>query len=382
MKIALVHKKYTTHGGTERDMVELSNYLVKQGHEVHVFTGSWDQEVADERIKFHKAGSWGKHLGIDKYIFANNAYKEVQKYDFDIVQTFSRVGFGDVIRVGGGCHDIFVEKSLQSIENPLYEFKKKIEKSISLSDYFTRYYEAKDFKPENYKRIVAISNVVKQEIIEKYDVPSEDIVVNHIGVNIDKFKPENKKKYRKKIRKEHNLSEDDLVLLFLGSGFERKGLEYVLETMSKVKDVKLLVVGKGKINRYKRKAKKLGVLQRTIFVGASSEVEAYYAAGDIFVFPTIYEPFGKVITEAMASGLPVITTQVAGASEIITPHKEGYILETPDQISQLANYIEKLKDKDLRTEIAKAAREKTLNYTKDKDHQRILELYYEILNQK
>jgi len=375
VKVALVHKKYTTHGGTERYMVGLSNFLVEQGHEVHVFTGSWDQKVADKSINFHKISSWGKHLGIAKYIFAKNAYREVQKYDFDIIQTFSRVGFGDVIRVGGGCHDIYIERLMNSINNPLYKLKKKVEYKLSINDSLTRYYEAEDFEEGNYQKIVAVSQMVKDDIIEKYGIPENDIIVNHNGVDIEKFNPDNQNKYRKSIRKKHGLDEDDFVLLFLGTGFKRKGLQYVLEAIKKVEQAKLLVVGKGKIDRFKKMAEKLGVLSRVIFVGPSSEVEKYYVAGDVFVFPSIYDPCANVSLEAMASGLPLITTKSNGASGIVDYSENGFVLDSADNITQLVTYIRKLEDQHIRAKMAKVAREKMLDYTKEKNHQKMMDIY-------
>ncbi|MBM7622955.1 glycosyltransferase family 4 protein [Sporohalobacter salinus] len=380
MKIALVHKKYTTHGGTERYMVGLSNFLVQNGHQVHVFTGSWNEKVADDRITFHKVPCWGKHLGIDKYIFARSVYKKVQKYNFDIVQTFSRVGFGDVIRIGGGCHENYVQRLMGSIDDSLYKLKKRLEYKLSFDDYFTRYYEAKDFKPNNYKKIVAVSQMVKDEVIAKYQVPAEDIIVNHNGVNIKKFHPENQTEYRLKIRKEHGLDKDDLVLLFVGTGFRRKGLEYILKAMTKINGVKLLVVGKGKINRFKRKARELNILSNVIFAGPVSNVEAYYAAGDIFVFPSIYDPCANVSLEAMASGLPLITTQTNGASGIINHGENGFILDNSENVEQLISYIKRLTDQDLRAGMSKAAREKMLDYTKEANHQKMLEVYRQIAN--
>lgn len=222
MKIALVHKQYTTHGGTERYMVNLSNFLAEEGHEVHVFTGSWDEEVANDEIIFHKTAYFGKKLGIDKYVFAKSAYKEVQKYDFDIIQTFSRTGFGDVIRIGGGCHEVYVDKMMELIDNPLYESIKRLESKLSLSEYLTKYYEAQDFKPGNYKKIVAISQTVKDQIMDVYQVPEKDIVINYNGVDVNQFKPENQEEYRDEIRTKHGFSDEDMVLLFVGTGFKRK----------------------------------------------------------------------------------------------------------------------------------------------------------------
>lgn len=380
MKIALAHKKYTTHGGTERDVVNLSNFLAKEGHTTHVFTGSWDKEVADKRIIFHQISAWGKSIGIDKYIFAKNLENEINKFDFDIVQTFSRVGFGDVIRVGGGCHQVYVEKMIKNLHTPVKKYLERFRRKFSLNDYLTRYYERKDFQPDNYKKIIVISKAIKEEIMDIYNVPEKDIVVNYSGVDVKKFNINNRKKFRLKYRDKYDLDRDDIALLFVGTGFKRKGLKYIIEALPELpKKVKLLVVGKGNIKRYKRNAQVLEVLDRIIFVGASSNVEAYYALADIFVLPTIYEPFGLVISEALASGLPVITTAVAGAAEIIEEGKEGFILEQPDAVNELVYFIKRLLNNEVRKKMSEEARGKALQYSLKQKHKNILKIYKDIL---
>lgn len=378
MKIALIHKKYTTHGGTERYMVGLSKFLVKKGYDVHVITGSIDESSKIEKINYHLISAWGKHLGIDKYIFAQSAKREVKKHNFDIIQSFSRFGFGDVIRIGGGCHQVFLDKYFASLENPLYKFKKKLEYKISFQDFFTRYYEAKDFKKGNYKKIVAVSQMVKDEIIKIYDVPENDIIVNHNGVDIDKFSPDNKHKFSQAIRKKHNLSKTDYVLLFLGTGFKRKGLKYVLEALKNIGNAKLMIVGKGDIDKFKSKAEELSVLDRCRFVGPVREVEKYYAAADVFVFPSIYDPCANVTLEAMASGLPVITTEDNGASGVIENGKNGFILNRPDNIEKMTKHIRRLEKNDLRKSFSENASDKMKTHSKEDNYQKLLDLYIRI----
>jgi len=378
MKIALIHKKYTTHGGTERYMVGLSKFLVEKGHEVHVITGNIDESSKSEEVTYHLVPAWGKHLGIDKHIFAQSAKREVKKHNFDIIQSFSRLGFGDVIRIGGGCHQVFLDKYLSSLENPLYKFKKKLEYKLSLQDFFTRYYEAEDFKKGNYKKIVAVSQMVKDDIIKIYDVPENDIIVNHNGVDIEKFNPNNKNKFSQEIRNKHDLSENDYVLLFLGTGFKRKGLKYVLESLKNTKSAKLLIVGKGDIDKFKSKAEELSVLDRCRFIGPVREVEKYYAAADVFVFPSIYDPCANVTLEAMASGLPVITTVDNGASGVIENKKNGYILDRPDNIKKMVEYIKRLEDTDLRESFSENASHKMQKHGKKDNYQKMLDIYIKI----
>ncbi len=125
-------------------------------------------------------------------------------------------------------------------------------------------------------------------------------------------------------------------MLFVGSGFERKGLNYLLEALDLVMEpITLLIVGKGQ----KVKSKKFDTKHQILFCGPQREIYKYYAAADIFVFPALYEPFGNVHLEALASGLPVITTKRTGAAEIIKDGIHGYIIESPEDSYSIAEKI-------------------------------------------
>lgn len=378
MKIALVHKKYIYQGGTERDFVDLSYFLAKKGHQVHVYTSLIDEKLIAPKIKYHEVAGWGKHLGIDKFIFANSSFKEIKKNKFDIIQTFSRLGYGDVIRIGGGCHDIYLKHLINNIDNNLYKNFKKFKHKFSINDNLTRYYEKKDFKT-NYSKIIAISKRIKNELKNKYNISEKKIEVNYNGVDINKFNPKNKKNYRHEIIKKHNLNNNKLNLLFLGSGFKRKGLDYIFESIKELDNINLLIVGKGDISKYRLKAKKLNIYSKVVFVGPVDDVEKYYAASDLFIFPTIYEPFGKVITEAMASGLPVITTKIAGAAELIENYKDGFVINNPNDISSMREYINLMRDKNYKEKISKAARKKAEKYSLKKYLNKFLDIYEDIV---
>jgi UDP-glucose:(heptosyl)LPS alpha-1,3-glucosyltransferase len=380
MKIALVHRKYTITGGMERYLVRFSYFLVEEGYDVHVFAASWDKEV-DDRITFHQVKCPGKVLGIEQYTFAKNAHKAIAKQNFDIVQTFSRLGFGDIIRTGAGCHGIYKERMLEEIKNPLKRVLKKITSKLSIKDYLTGYLEAQDFKPGNYKKIMAVSTMVKNEIINKYHVYANDIIVNHNGVDIKLFCPDKREKFRQPIRGKYGLNDDDLVLLFVGSEFERKGLKYVIRVLPELREnVKLMVIGKGKINKYKTLARKYGVQDRVIFIGFTTDANIYYSAGDVFVLPSLYDPCANVSLEAMASGLPIITTITNGASGIVIHGKNGFILDKPGDTKSLISYINELVNEAKRRDMSEAARDSMLEYTEKSNYERTITIYRRLLD--
>jgi UDP-glucose:(heptosyl)LPS alpha-1,3-glucosyltransferase len=147
------------------------------------------------------------------------------------------------------------------------------------------------------------------------------------------------------MRQAVGLGDHDKVILFVGSGFRRKGLETLIRSLPNVKKslhgerLVTIVIGKGDTDLYRQTAKRLGVEDDIIFLGPRSGIEKFYAAADIFVLPTIYDPFSNACLEAMASGLPVVTTRNNGAAEIIEEGKEGFVTASITDSSELAGEI-------------------------------------------
>ncbi|RMG70833.1 MAG: glycosyltransferase family 1 protein, partial [Nitrospirae bacterium] len=225
----------------------------------------------------------------------------------------------------------------------------------------------------------AISNLVKENIIEHYGVDEKLIDVIYNAVDLERFYPENKKRYRNEVRETYGIPQDRIVILFVGSGFERKGLSYLIKAVELIKEpLTLMVVGKGKSEKLKKLIKR----QQVIFCGPQKNIERFYASADIFAFPTIYEPFGNVHLEALASGLPVITTVLSGASEIITDGKEGFVLKNPEDTVTLKTYIEHFMDETILKQMSENARSLAERFSFDRHIEETLRLYKSVISQK
>ncbi|MDI6865133.1 glycosyltransferase family 4 protein, partial [Thermodesulfovibrio yellowstonii] len=127
----------------------------------------------------------------------------------------------------------------------------------------------------------------------------------------------------------------------VGSGFKRKGVDTLLKALTILKDqeIFLIVIGKGDIKQYLKMCKNLDIEKKVLFLGIRKDIENFYALADLFILPTIYDPFSNATLEAMATGLPVITTKNNGASELIEEGKEGFSLEDPFNHLELADKI-------------------------------------------
>ena len=373
MKIAIVRKKYTFHGGAEGFSQALIKNLIAKGHEVHIFAIKWEVQGDLENIYFHRVPAITVNSFLRDLTFAINSYRilKEKRNDFDIIQSHDKTLLQDIYRAGDGCHREWLRQRLKRADTV-----KRVFTYLNPYHRLILWLENKIFTEKKYKKVIAISEMVKRNIIKHYRIDEKDIAVIYNGVDLERFHPRNKRIYRNELRKKLGIDEKGLVILFVGSGFERKGLRYLLEAAEKVAGkVTVLVVGKGKESLLKRFIKR----QRVIFCGPQKEIHRFYAASDIFAFPTIYEPFGNVHLEALASGLPVITTRLSGASEIIENGKQGFVINEPEDIDALRKALELLSDEDLRADMSVKARTLAEGFNFQRHIAETLDLYSRLI---
>jgi len=340
MRIAIIRKKYTFHGGAEGFSQGLLTRLADAGHEVHIYAIKWDGMPPFKNIYFHKvpAVTFNSFFRDLTFTFSTFFLLRKQRKNFDIIQSHDKTLYQDIYRAGDGCHIEWLRQRWKRTG-----FFGKLSIAFNPYHWLILLMERIIFKGHRFEKILAISELVKNNIIEHYHVHEKAIKVIYNGVDLERFQSENRDIFRGEIRKKYSIEEDAFVALFIGSGFERKGLEFLLRAVELVNGpITVLIVGKGSQKKFEDLIK----TQRTIFCGPQKEVEKYYAAADIFLCPAIYEPFGNVHLEALASGLPVITTKQSGASEIIENGKQGFVVESPENIEGIAEKVIHLTDKD------------------------------------
>jgi UDP-glucose:(heptosyl)LPS alpha-1,3-glucosyltransferase len=396
MKIALVIYQYSdSKGGVERYVSDLAKGLISLGQEVHVFChkteGLKDEKLPDEsrdsatlrntqQIVFHHVPVWGKFYSPFKLTsFANNSAKILAGESFDIIQGFGRTYHQDILRFGSGCHWEYLKHTHLLMKSYIGRLLHR----LNPRNMIVMNLEKKSMIKGNYKKIICISNMVKQEIMKYYKIPDNDAVVIHNAVDLKRFTPDNRAKYRDKIRQVAGIKDNDIALLFVGSGFERKGLASAIEGLALTKDKKfrLLVIGKGNEPKYKFMAKRLGVCDRVIFLGAKSNIQEYYAASDIFIFPSLYDAFGTVALEGMASGLPSLVSKFSGASEVVTHEQNAFVID-PDNPPEIARYLNELINPAKREEMGKAAVQTAQKYDFKYNLEGTLQIYAEVMKNK
>lgn len=381
MKIALVRMRYVPYGGAENYLALVGKELLRLGHEIHIFSSRWDSN--GRSFILHKVPVIRGLSFLRALSFAVNSAILLKKERFGIIISFDRILYQDIYRAGDGCHREWLEQK-KRVESPFQSFLTK----INPFHVVILYLEKRIYQGSGCSRIIANSFKGKEDIIRHYNTPEDKITVIYNGADSDRFKPSNRDAYRERLRKSYGINDSDIVILFVGSGFRRKGLEYLLKGVSRLRTqdspnslcetgqakLKILVVGKGDYDYYEKMAEKLEIGQDIIFAGTTERVEEFYASSDIFILPTIYDPFSNACLEAMASGLPVITTKDNGASEIIEDGRDGFILDDPSDPVEMSSKIKLLMDGDFRETVGKEARKKAEIFTIEQSVRKMVEI--------
>lgn len=374
MKIAVIRYKYVNYGGAEGFVDQYTHQLADEGHEVHIFAHQWDRGD-HPKLQVHPVPAWKFNSFLRSLSFSWFAVREVRKQSFDIIQSHERIFFQDIYRAGDGCHREWLEQRKKFL-SPL----KKLFLPFNPFHGLILFMEKKLFETGACKKIVAISEMVKKDIQKHYRVADDKIAVVYNGISLKRFHPDNKKRYRVTVRKELNIPENEVLVLFVGSGFERKGLKFLIQSLKFLSsdDWRLLLIGKGNWDRYlsfasQEKREKINCLEPV------NDLEKYYAAADIFVLPSIYEPFGNANIEALASGLPVVASGHSGAGEIIEAGKNGMVLKNPGDPKEIAEHINYLMDSSVRERMGEMARRLAEKFTQERNLNHMTKVYQEVI---
>ncbi|HWP52970.1 MAG TPA: glycosyltransferase family 4 protein [Pyrinomonadaceae bacterium] len=229
-----------------------------------------------------------------------------------------------------------------------------------------------------YRRVVAISERVRQQLKEYYGVPDEKIVTIPNGINLSRFSPDHVKA-RNEMRRSLGFDESTPLVLFVGSQFRLKGLEVAIRALARMKtQAHLLVVGNDAANGFRQLAKELGIAERVHFLGARKDLPEIYPAADAFVFPSLYETFALVCLEAMASGLPVLASRVGGIEDYLRDEENGLFIKREGQdIAQKLDRV--LADAELRARLRSNGFKTAANYSWDKIAQQYLRLFDQLM---
>ncbi len=345
MKLGIVSRPFVFHGGVETATAGLVAALVAHGHEVHLYSPRGQLPVPGvtlHRLPLPMAPSPARALWLPLA-----TARAVRARDYDVVQSHERTLSQDIYRAGEGCHRAYLAT--------------RRGRNWTLRHWIVLALEARVFRGT--PRIVAIARRGRDEIERLYGVPPERLRVVYNGVDLERFHPDNRARHRRAVLDEAGIPARSWVVLFAGSGFERKGLDVLIEAFGRFQDrgSRLIVLGKGDTRRYRARAERLGLDERIVWAGTRADIERWYAAADVVALPSRYEPFGNVHLEALASGVPTVASRAAGGGELIEVGRNGMLVD-PNDPAGVAGALDRLRAEPW-AKLAEAARRSAEPFT-------------------
>ena len=358
MKFALGIQDFSRKkGGAERYLVDLCRRVAAEGYDVHVFTEGWQEE--DPTLHFHRIRTVPFPRSLRLLSFAMRATRAIKEGGYDITVGVGNTLEADLLQPHGGVHWAWFWRSLRAYPHPIVWAVKFLGRVLSLKQWVNGWVENSPYRKRGLSKVVAISDMVKRDMIRWYRIPEDRITVVYNGVDVDHFHPRNRR-YRNEVRKKHGIGEE-FVILFVSNNFRMKGLGHLMKALARLKKsaclpFRLLVLGRDRQEPYRRLARQMGIAEEIVFAGSTDEPEKYYGAVDLLVHPSFYDACSLTVIEALASGLPVITSSSNGASGILGDGKGGFVIPDPRDEETLAEKISFFLDPNQREEASVAAR--------------------------
>ncbi|MDF8266494.1 glycosyltransferase family 4 protein [Luteipulveratus flavus] len=370
MRVATAAYAFDYAGGIERAAYEVATRIAAGGTDMDLYAHRIDPRP-EPPLTWHPVAMPVHVPFATALLFSRQATRALDYRAYDIVHNQGGCALRrqDVI-TAHSCHRAWWQLKLENGErtrallNPQHHAVLRV--------------EGANYRPGAYQHVIAVSQGVAREIEHHYGVPRSAITVVPNGVDAALFAPPDHAAQRAQERRRHGFTDDEVVLLWVGKEFRRKGLGPVVEALAQLPDhVRLLAVGGDHQEPFRALARANGVADRVVFAGHSSHVHRLFQAGDVFVLPTLYEAFALVTLEAAAAGLPLVVTRVNGTEDFVREGSNGAFVErAPGSVA--AALAPLVSDRQLRRRMGEQARRDVQGYTWDAAARRTQEVYDEV----
>ena len=317
MRLAFALYKYFPFSGLARDFMRIATLAVEKGHVVDVYVMEWHGDVPPEfNVYVLKAKGWTNHGRVGDFHQLLDNRLSLKAYD--AVIGFNKIPDVDVYYAADPCFaERFSNKHCFHRLNPRYRFNANVEKAV--------------FGEGSATVCLMISDVQMALFKQHYQTPNDRLVMLPPGIDANRRRPVDAENQRKKFRNQLNLSEQDNVVLLVGSAFKTKGVDRAIEALASLpnsilRKTYLLVVGEGDVPRYERLADVKGVIERVHFMGGRTDIPNFLLSADVLLHPARKENTGTVILESMVAGLPMLVTGICGYAKHVEKSRAGKVL--------------------------------------------------------
>ncbi|MFH1334461.1 MAG: glycosyltransferase family 4 protein [Pseudomonadota bacterium] len=355
MKLAFCIFKYYAHGGMGRNFMRIIQACLAHGHSIDVYAMECNcASLNNLSITIIPSHGFTNHARAQSYV--NQVRALLKQKDYDAIVGFNRMPGLDVFYAADVCYKEDVLKRhgwLYRLTNR-YRTYARLEESV--------------FNKHAKTHILLISENEKQHFVKHYQTQNERFHLLPPGINKDRIAPINATDIRHKVRQQHHLSNDQSLILLIGTNFHLKGVDRALRAIAALpqavqQKTAFWVIGKGKQKPFINLAKKLHLESQIVFLGINENITQYLLAADLLIHPARREAAGMVILEAMVAGLPVLTTDVCGFAFHVKQAKAGLVVPSPFQQEQLNQMLYQM----LTSNQRKAWKENGLKYAYTED---------------
>jgi UDP-glucose:(heptosyl)LPS alpha-1,3-glucosyltransferase len=371
-------------GGCEHYISDLARRLSRDGHQVHLFACRWDADALPADTVFHALKSPKGPRFLRPWRFAQVCADALQRNPVDVSIGFDKTWGQDILYPQGGLHSASRAHSL--LKHPP-GWKRSLTKFLQYFDatrYSFRALETKQYLTFS-PRILVNSRMVQRHFHDYRGIPESRTRVLYSAIDPERFVAADRDRRRQSERTAWGIRDGEVAGLFVAMNYRLKGLAPLLNGMAKVsRDVplKLVVVGGAKFQPYFRQAKSLGIADRVVFLGFRKDPRDCYFGADFLVHPTFYDPGSLVALEALACGLPVVTSVYNGNSELLTPDDNGLILHDPHDAAELGLALTEMSDRSKLDARRRSALEAGQRWTFDRHYAELLDICTEVARTK
>ena len=364
MKIALATENLdVTRGGAERSVNEMALCLTDAGHQVTLVGPGPADELGDNGDTQIVALALTHRGGVSSWHGFERAVAEhLSRFDYDIVHSMAPIGCADVYQPRGGTMVQSALRHVDSYRNPLLRNFKKASRSCNRAR-AARIAAERDLCGNCSGPIIAaLSDYVRSQFLDLYDVDPARIALIRNGVMTERFRNDQARSDGAQLKQLYDRPGKLALFVFAAENLRLKGLDPLIRAArwavdhraDNQRDFRILVISSSDYHRYRRQAAGLGLDQRVIFMGPTQQMPAVLNLCDAVVLPSFNDACSRVVMEALAAGRPAITTRFNGASDFLKAGQYGIVLDSCDDVADLGRALLSLCDRAQQQTMAQA----------------------------
>ncbi len=322
MKLAVCLYKFFPYGGLERDFLRIMTMCRDRGYEIDVYIMLWQGDIPEGfNVHIIKPQGWSNHRKVASYI--EQITPMVKQGNYDLVIGFNKIPGLDLYYAADACY-------IDKVENKKSSFLQKLSMRFQI---FSKNEQAV-FSKQSKTVSLMISEIQRDLFKKHYGTPDERLIMLPPGIDKSRKRSDNWQEIRQAFRQEFNIKDDEFMLLMVGTGFKRKGVDRAIQGLASLPErlqekTKLFILGEGSPEPYQKLINQLRLQDQVVFFGGRNDVPYFLLGADLLLHPARKEAAGMVIIEAIIAGLPVLVTEVCGYAKHVTEAKAGQIVSSP-----------------------------------------------------